>query len=60
MVRKFYQSESSSDGVRCTGKWNYEGSFKVLIPETVGIDNPSEGLIGIFYGKNKGKAVLKF
>ncbi|KAJ5359257.1 NADP-dependent oxidoreductase RED1 [Penicillium cataractarum] len=41
-------------------KWIKEGSFKVLIHETEGIDNAAEGLIGIFYGKNKGKAVLKF
>lgn len=41
-------------------KWIKEGSFKVLIHETEGIDNAPEGLVGIFYGKNKGKAVLKF
>jgi NADPH-dependent curcumin reductase CurA len=41
-------------------KWIKEGSFKVLIHETDGIDNSAEGLVGIFYGKNKGKALLKF
>ncbi|KAJ5458550.1 hypothetical protein N7475_009938 [Penicillium sp. IBT 31633x] len=41
-------------------KWIKDGSFKVLIHETVGIDNAAEGLVGIFYGKNMGKAVLKF
>lgn len=41
-------------------KWIKEGSFKVLIHETQGIDNAAEGLVGIFHGKNKGKAVLKF
>ncbi|KAJ5551852.1 hypothetical protein N7535_000202 [Penicillium sp. DV-2018c] len=41
-------------------KWIKEGSFKVLIHEDVGIDNAADGLIGIFHGKNKGKAVLKF
>ncbi|KAJ5774963.1 hypothetical protein N7457_009859 [Penicillium paradoxum] len=41
-------------------KWIKEGSFKVLIHETVGIDNAADGLVGIFYGKNMGKAVLKF
>ncbi|EKV09250.1 Oxidoreductase, zinc-binding dehydrogenase family, putative [Penicillium digitatum] len=41
-------------------KWIKDGSFKVLIHETVGIDNAAEGLVGIFYGKNLGKAVLKF
>ncbi|KAL4970364.1 MDR family NADP-dependent oxidoreductase [Aspergillus stella-maris] len=41
-------------------KWIKDGSFKNLIHETVGIDNAAEGLVGIFYGKNLGKAVLKF
>lgn len=41
-------------------KWIKEGSFKTLIDETVGIENAPEGLVGIFYGKNLGKAVLKF
>ena len=41
-------------------KWIKDGSFKVLTHETEGIDNAAEGLVGIFYGKNKGKAVLKF
>lgn len=41
-------------------KWIKESSFKVLIHETVGIDNAAEGLVGIFHGKNMGKAVLKF
>ncbi|GAD98269.1 oxidoreductase, zinc-binding dehydrogenase family [Paecilomyces variotii No. 5] len=41
-------------------KWIKEGSFKALTHETVGIDNAAEGLVGIFHGKNKGKAVLKF
>lgn len=41
-------------------QWIKEGSFKPLIHETVGIDNAAEGLVGIFHGKNLGKAVLKF
>lgn len=41
-------------------KWIKEGSFKALTHETVGIDNAAEGLVGIFHGKNKGKAILKF
>ena len=41
-------------------RWIKEGSFKPLIHETVGIDNAAEGLVGIFHGKNLGKAVLKF
>ncbi|KAL5338485.1 hypothetical protein BJX70DRAFT_398625 [Aspergillus crustosus] len=41
-------------------KWIKDGSFKTLTYETEGIENAAEGLVGIFYGKNKGKAVLKF
>ena len=41
-------------------KWISEGTFKALTHETVGIENAAEGLVGIFYGRNKGKAVLKF
>lgn len=41
-------------------KWIKDGSFKVLIHQTDGIDNAAEGLVGIFHGKNMGKAVLKF
>ncbi|OAX84726.1 hypothetical protein ACJ72_00892 [Emergomyces africanus] len=41
-------------------QWIKEGSFKPVIAETVGIDNAAEGLVGIFRGKNFGKAVLKF
>lgn len=41
-------------------KWIKDGSFKVLLHETDGIDNAAEGLVDIFYGKNMGKAVLKY
>jgi hypothetical protein len=41
-------------------KWIKEGSIKSLIHETGAIDNAAEGLVGIFEGKNKGKALLKF
>ncbi|KAJ5649037.1 uncharacterized protein N7484_002760 [Penicillium longicatenatum] len=41
-------------------KWIKDGSFKVLIHETEGIDNAAQGLIDIYHGKNMGKAVLKF
>ncbi|RAK96036.1 MDR family NADP-dependent oxidoreductase [Aspergillus ibericus CBS 121593] len=41
-------------------KWIKEGTFKSLIHETEGIENAPEGLLGIFHGKNLGKAVLKF
>lgn len=41
-------------------KWIKDDSFKTLTHETIGIDNAAEGLVGIFQGKNKGKAILKF
>lgn len=41
-------------------EWIKEGSFKPLTYETVGIDNAAEGLVGLYYGKNLGKAILKF
>ena len=41
-------------------RWIKEGSIRDLIHETVGIENAAEGLVGIFQGKNKGKALLKF
>ncbi|KAJ5088660.1 NADP-dependent oxidoreductase RED1 [Penicillium angulare] len=41
-------------------KWIKDGSFKVLLHETEGIDNAAQGLVDIFYGKNMGKAVLKY
>lgn len=40
-------------------KWISEGSFKVKMSVTEGIDNAAGGLIGLFKGENFGKAVLK-
>ncbi|KAL2836991.1 hypothetical protein BJY01DRAFT_258495 [Aspergillus pseudoustus] len=41
-------------------KWIKEGSVRFLFHETVGIENAADGLVGIFQGKNKGKALLRF
>ena len=41
-------------------KWIKEGTFKPLTYQTDGIDNAVEGLLDLYTGKNKGKAVLKF
>ncbi|KAJ5982236.1 NADP-dependent oxidoreductase RED1 [Penicillium sp. IBT 35674x] len=41
-------------------KWIRNGSFKVIFDETDGISLSPNGLVDIFHGKNKGKAVLKF
>jgi NADPH-dependent curcumin reductase CurA len=40
-------------------KWIHEGSFKAEQSVTVGIDKSPEGLLGLFEGKNFGKAVLE-
>lgn len=39
--------------------WLADGSVKAKLSITEGIDNAADGLIGIFEGKNFGKAVLK-
>ncbi|KAK4996447.1 hypothetical protein LTR66_003945 [Elasticomyces elasticus] len=40
-------------------KWIHDGSFKIEMSVTEGIDNAVEGLLGLFQGKNFGKAVLE-
>lgn len=40
-------------------KWMAEGTFKASQSVTQGIDNAAEGLLGLFHGKNFGKAVLE-
>ncbi len=40
-------------------KWIHDGSLKAEQSVTVGIDNAAEGLIGMFEGKNFGKALLE-
>jgi NADPH-dependent curcumin reductase CurA len=40
-------------------KWIQNGEFKPKNHYTDGIDNSAEGLIGIFEGKNFGKAILR-
>ena len=39
-------------------KWIADGTFKVQMSETEGIDHAAEGLVGMLEGKNFGKAVL--
>ncbi|KAG5922818.1 hypothetical protein E4U42_005237 [Claviceps africana] len=40
-------------------QWLADGSFKAKMHFTEGIDHAAEGLVGIFEGKNFGKAVLR-
>ncbi|GAB7344209.1 hypothetical protein MBLNU457_2100t1 [Dothideomycetes sp. NU457] len=48
----------AADHQKNVQKWVAEGQFKPKSFETVGMDNAPEGLVGIFKGKNFGKAVL--
>ena len=40
-------------------KWIHDGSFKTQMSVTHGMDQAPEGLLGLFEGKNFGKAVLE-
>ena len=40
-------------------QWIKDGSLKVRLSETVGMDNAVDGLLGLFAGKNFGKAILR-
>ena len=40
-------------------KWIKDGSLKTRLSTTVGMNNAAEGLLGLFEGKNFGKAVLQ-
>lgn len=40
-------------------KWIHEGTYKPQMSVTKGIDDAAEGLLGLFEGKNFGKAVLE-
>ena len=40
-------------------KWIHEGTFKAQQSVTEGIENAPDGLIGMFEGRNFGKAVLE-
>jgi NADPH-dependent curcumin reductase CurA len=40
-------------------KWIADGSFKIKMDVTEGLDNAAEGFIGMLSGKNFGKAVLQ-
>jgi NADPH-dependent curcumin reductase CurA len=45
--------------VKNVSQWAKDGSLKVLMSVTEGIENSAEGLVGMLQGKNMGKAVLK-
>jgi NADPH-dependent curcumin reductase CurA len=40
-------------------KWLYEGTIKIKMSVTDGIENAADGFVGMLQGKNFGKAVLK-
>ncbi|KAF2157545.1 NAD(P)-binding protein [Myriangium duriaei CBS 260.36] len=49
----------AADHQKTVQKWIHEGTYKPKMSVTSGIDNSIEGLIGLFEGKNFGKAVLE-
>jgi NADPH-dependent curcumin reductase CurA len=49
----------SAEHQRNVQKWIHDGSFKAEMSVTRGIDHAGEGLLGLFAGKNFGKAVLE-
>ncbi|KAK0273445.1 hypothetical protein LTR35_012195 [Friedmanniomyces endolithicus] len=49
----------AADHQKNVQKWIHEGTFKAQQSVTYGIDNAAEGLLGMFEGKNFGKAVLE-
>ena len=40
-------------------KWLHEGTFKAEMSVTKGINDAASGLLGLFEGKNFGKAILE-
>lgn len=49
----------AADHQKNVQKWIHDGSFKAQMSVTNGIDHAGEGLLGLFSGKNFGKAVLE-
>ncbi|KAF4548470.1 NADP-dependent oxidoreductase RED1-like protein [Elsinoe fawcettii] len=49
----------AADHQKTVQKWIHEGNYKPKMSVTQGIDNSIEGLLGLFSGKNFGKAVLE-
>ncbi|KAK0933013.1 hypothetical protein LTR29_015433 [Friedmanniomyces endolithicus] len=49
----------AADHQKNVQKWIHDGTFKAQQSVTYGIDNAAEGLLGMFEGKNFGKAVLE-
>ncbi|KAF2219477.1 hypothetical protein BDZ85DRAFT_252703 [Elsinoe ampelina] len=64
-IRGFIVSDANmgpkyaADHQKNVQKWIHEGTYKPRMSITKGIDNSIEGLLGLFSGKNFGKAVLE-
>lgn len=56
---KDFGPKYSKDHQKNVQKWIHDGTFKAEMSVTEGIDNAGEGLLGLFEGKNFGKAVLE-
>ena len=54
LLEKYYDSHQSN-----VQEWINDGSPKVRMSVTKGMDNAIDGLLGLFAGNNFGKAVLQ-
>ena len=53
-----FQEKYFGEHQKIAQKWIKDGSLKVRLSKTEAMDNAIEGLLGLFSGKNFGKAVL--
>jgi NADPH-dependent curcumin reductase CurA len=64
-IRGFIQTDSdmgpkyTDEHQKSVQKWLSEGTLKAAVSVTRGIDNSIDGLLGMFEGRNFGKAVLQ-
>jgi NADPH-dependent curcumin reductase CurA len=49
----------AEEHIKNVSKWIKDGTFKVKLSITEGIENAAEGFVGMLEGKNFGKAVVR-
>lgn len=54
-----FRKKYSEQHQRNVQQWIHDGSLKARLSKTVGMDNSIDGLLGLFNGKNFGKAILQ-
>jgi NADPH-dependent curcumin reductase CurA len=54
LQEKYYEQHQ-----RNVQQWIKDGSLKVRMSKTVGMENAVEGLLDLFHGRNFGKAILQ-